>query len=174
MWVNILSAIEFSWYNLIHFYMISFKLETTVQAPFGIVVNNFSEELFQALAPSFPPSKLISFDGDRVGGLVKIQLGIAPVSQLWISEIISRKASDELVEFVDKGIQLPIPLKEWEHRHVIKKISDEETMIIDDIKCTSGAGLVDLMMKPFLKMMFSQRTPVYQRYFRDLTKKSDR
>lgn len=152
--------------------MISIQVETLVPVPFQVVVDNFSEDLFQALAPAFPPSKLISFDGDSVGGLVEIRLGIPPLSQVWISEIISRSESEGLLAFVDKGIQLPPPLREWEHKHVVKSASGTETIIIDDITCTSGYGWMDTLLKPFILKMFQNRTPVYQRYFDELSKKN--
>lgn len=145
--------------------MIAFKIESIVQVPFHIVVNHFSEDLFQALAPSFPPSRLISFDGDRVGGLVKIELGKAPLSQIWISEITHRIETDQKLEFIDVGVQLPPPLKTWQHRHVVERISDDETLIIDDIQASSGSRLIDLAMRPVMYRMFKQRTPAYKKYF---------
>jgi len=145
--------------------MLNFKIESKIYHPFELVSQNFSKDLFEALAPVFPPSQLESFDGDRVGGLVKIRLGIGALSKLWVSEITSRTEHADKVEFVDEGRQLPPPLSKWLHRHVIRREADGTTLIIDDISFSSGSKILDYMIYPALFAMFSLRTPAYKKYY---------
>ena len=148
--------------------MLQFTIESSVPQSFELVSTNFSEELFRALAPAFPPSELLLFDGDRVGGLVKIKLGVGILSTVWVSEIISRTEDDDKVEFVDVGLELPPPLQEWRHRHMVKRNSDGSTLIVDDIQFSSGFKALDYILYPVLKTMFSMRTPAYLKYYNEL------
>jgi len=151
--------------------MLQFSIESKVPYAFEFVSQNFGEELFEALAPAFPPSELVHFDGDRVGGLVKIRLGVGALSKVWVSEIISREVSDMKVEFVDVGRALPPPLKKWRHRHVIEHLSKEETLITDDIQFSTGLKALDYIMHPVMKTMFAMRKPAYVKFYKELADK---
>jgi len=145
--------------------MTGFTIESSVVQSFELVSENFSQDLFLAIAPAFPPSELIGFDGDKVGGLVQMKIGVGVLSKIWISEIVSREKTRDKMEFIDVGRQLPPPLKKWRHRHVVKRERDGSTSIIDDIQFTSGWKMIDYGIYPVLKFMFSKRTRAYRKYF---------
>ena len=78
----------------------------------------------------------------------------------------------EFALFVDEGKILPPPLKSWKHHHIIKKVSDTSSLIIDDIVFSSGNIWPDRLLYPFLKLQFLLRIPVYKRYFAKKMKKA--
>ncbi|MBT8221442.1 MAG: hypothetical protein KJP00_16560 [Bacteroidia bacterium] len=130
-----------------------------------IVIHNFGEELFLALMPKILPVQLLAYDGDRVGGLVQIQMGVPPIEGIWVSKIISRSQRTDGLQFVDVGVELPFPLVNWRHQHVIKKDSGGRTVIIDDITYSTGSKFWDAITYPILYMMFAMRKPLYRKYF---------
>lgn len=136
-----------------------------VQGQLREVFAGFTRELFEHLAPKFPPSKLLRYDGNAVGDLVKIRLGVGPVGATWISEITEHELSEGEAFFVDEGRQLPPPLNYWRHKHLLTQVSPATVRITEDITFGTPLGLLTSLMKPVIRAQFEARGPRYRSYF---------
>ena len=141
--------------------LIEHKVRGTVREVFA----GFTQELFEALAPSFPPAKLERYDGNAVGDKVIIRLGVPPLTQRWVSLITEHEVTDELAYFVDEGQQLPAPLNYWRHKHLLRQTSPEEVTITEDITFGTPVGFVTTLMTPVIRAQFAARGPKYTAYF---------
>ena len=138
------------------------QLKTTVTGNYKTIMSRFDRDLFEALAPPFPPMEVVAFTGSREGDRVHIRF-LDRIN--WISRITEDGANDTEAWFVDEGVQLPFPLTYWRHRHVVRKISEDTSCIIDDITYRAGNGLFTLLMYPALYLGFYPRKRLYRAYF---------
>jgi ligand-binding SRPBCC domain-containing protein len=141
------------------------KLKTNVQQNFLSVKDGFNEELFLSLNPPFPPVKLKEFGGCIKGDKVHLELNFIFFKQNWISEITYDNTTDSIFEFIDQGTQLPFFLKYWKHHHIVKKLDDNQSVIIDDINFKSPFIVMDFLLLPVLWLQFAYRKPIYKRIF---------
>ena len=142
----------------------NFILETQVAGNYLDVMKRFDRDLFLALAPPFPKIELVEFTGSKTGDKVHIKF-LSPVNTDWISDITDHGSNEKEAWFVDEGTTLPAPLKYWKHRHIVRKIDEHRSMIVDDITFKASNGLLTSLMYPALYLGFSQRGPIYRRYF---------
>ena len=140
-------------------------LQTTVNADFHTVVKNFNRDLFNALKPPLMPLKLERYDGQKSGDEVHLDLGFG---QKWIGRYMACIHDIGEWFFVDEGQTLPKPLRYWKHIHKVKKQTEKQTFIIDDIAFSSNNYLLDILLYPFLYMQFALRKPAYRKYFNKL------
>lgn len=124
--------------------------------------NSFNKELFEFLAPPAMSLQVIRFDGCEKDNIVEIILN---KMTRWVSLITYAETSNEAWYFIDEGIQLPWPLKSWKHCHRVMKVSENESVIEDNInyKCTSI--LLEILIYPFLYLSFALRPKRYQEFF---------
>ncbi|WKV13787.1 hypothetical protein [Marivirga harenae] len=141
------------------------RLKTKVNQDFLSVKSGFDEKLFLSLNPPFPPVNLKEFGGCETGDRVHLELNFIFFKQDWISKITFDNTSDSVFEFVDEGIKLPFFLKSWKHHHVVEKIDENESSIIDDIEFKSPSILMDYLLKPVLWLQFAYRKPIYKKIF---------
>ncbi|AHJ99796.1 SRPBCC family protein [Hymenobacter swuensis] len=141
-------------------------LRTHVAAAPAQVWQGFTRELFLALAPPFPPFRLRRFDGCHRGDEVHIELGAGPLRYLWTSLITDHGTTpDGTYYFVDEGRQLPPPLRQWRHRHLMQPAPGGGTYIVEDLEYTAGSGLLDRLLWPAMWAQFAWRRPIYRRWF---------
>ena len=140
-------------------------IATEVEENYKAVFSRFDKELFLALKPPLIQLNLTRFDGCLVGDKVELTLGMLGIHQLWTALIVDQKETAEEIYFVDEGQQIPPPIKKWRHRHVIKKLAERKTLIVDDIEFSTGYKLLDVLMFPIMYLQFWYRKPVYKRYF---------
>jgi ligand-binding SRPBCC domain-containing protein len=140
-------------------------IATEVEENYKAVFSRFDKELFLALKPPLIQLNLTRFDGCLVGDKVELTLGMLGIHQLWTALIVDQKETAEEIYFVDEGQQIPPPIKKWRHRHVIKKLAERKTLIVDDIEFSTGYKLLDVLMYPIMYLQFWYRKPVYKRYF---------
>ncbi len=138
------------------------KIKTKVNKDYKAVFEQFDKDLFLALNPPIMPVKLLRFDGCKTGDEVHIQL---PFKTLWISDITEFSASEKEIYFIDEGRKLPFPLKKWKHKHRIIKLSENETLIVDDINFSTNFILLDILIYPTLFLQFLYRKPIYKKWF---------
>ena len=138
---------------------------TRVEQPVREVFAGFTRELFLRLNPPFPPVVLERYDGMTPGDEVHLLLKFAGRYQRWISRITERSTSDEECYFVDEGSTLPLFLKRWHHRHIIRREGDGSA-IVDDITFAAPHPLLDVLPYPLLWVQFMYRKPIYRRVFR--------
>jgi ligand-binding SRPBCC domain-containing protein len=140
-------------------------LHTDVHQPLKQVAAGFDASLFKALAPPFPRTRLLRFDGSKMGNIVIIELHFGFMKQRWISEIISNGETETEWFFVDEGRELPKPLTYWKHRHRLQALPQGGTRIIDDITYSTGNTLLNMLLYPALLAQFLYRKPVYKKFF---------
>lgn len=133
-------------------------LRIKVKAHYQQVAAGFTEQLFLALAPPFPPMKLLRFDGCKTNDIVHIRLmGIIN----WVSKITEHGENKQEIWFVDEGTELPFFLQSWKHKHRI--IAEQNsTLIVEDISYTTPFILFDYLLYPLLWLQFAYRIPIYK------------
>lgn len=141
------------------------KLTTLVEQNFITIFQQFDLKLFKALRPPLMPLNVRRFDGCKKGDEVHLELGKGPFKALWVSLITDAQENDRECFFIDEGRQLPFPLKTWHHKHLIQRIDDHKSHIIDDIDYSTGSMLMDRIVYPVLYAQFALRGPVYRKYF---------
>lgn len=142
------------------------NIETQVEQDYLKVKDGFNETLFTKLSPPFPPVKLLRFDGSKKGDFVSLELNFLFFKQKWTSEITEDKTTDQEFYFIDKGIELPFFLKEWQHKHRIIN-SKKGSIIRDEITYKSGFSLLTLLLYPALFLQFLYRKPIYRKIFKN-------
>lgn len=145
--------------------MKNLKFKTLVDGHYQDVMKRFDRALFEALAPPFVPFKILKFTGSETGDTVHLQFGKL-LGVEWISKITDHGSDDSEAYFVDEGIKLPFPLKYWHHRHIVRKESETQSWIIDDIAYQATNVLFTRVMYPILYNGFKSRDKVYKTYFR--------
>lgn len=142
------------------------RLETEVDGYYLDVMEGFDLDLFEALKPKVGKMEVVKFTGSKKGNIVSIQF-LSPVKAMWVSAITEDGADEQQAYFIDEGIELPFPLKYWQHKHIVKKKTNSKSIIIDDITYKASNGLFTLCMYPALFMSFYLRKKVYKSYFKN-------
>ena len=146
---------------------------TTVGQSYHDVVAGFTLELFQKLTPTFPPVKVVRYDGCKKGDEVHIEM-VVPVlnrTELWVSritkagEITSHDVFADEWFFIDEGVKLPFFLTAWRHVHRVVKGENGGAVIIDDIEYRAPWYLL-FGVHLVLSAQFAARQPIYQEYFK--------
>lgn len=139
-------------------------LRTKVDGNYKDVMSQFDLQLFEALKPIGAKMEVRQFTGSETGDIVELEF-LSPIKAKWISEITDHGADNKQAYFVDEGKVLPFPLKTWKHRHIVEKIDDNNSYIIDDISFSSGYVLLNALMYLPLFLSFYPRKKIYKRYF---------
>ena len=129
------------------------------------VFEGFTRELFEALTPVLPPTRVVRYDGNAVGDIVHLQLGLWPLRQDWVSEITAHECYQRDCFFVDEGRKLPWPLTSWRHRHVVSQVGPREVEITEDISYATNFNVLTVLMRPLLYAQYAGRGQKYRRYF---------
>lgn len=143
------------------------KLSTPVKGNYIDVMNAFDLKLFEALKPPVGKMEVKEFTGSKKGDKVHLQF-ISPVKAEWISDIVEDGTTDDMAYFVDVGVVLPWPLRTWKHKHIVQRIDDDTSMIIDDITYGTSTKILSLLMYPALFASFYPRKKIYKKYFEKL------
>ncbi|MEN0004196.1 MAG: hypothetical protein AAF798_08635 [Bacteroidota bacterium] len=139
-------------------------IKSPVKGNYREVMERFDRDLFEALAPPFPKIEIVEFTGSKKGDRVHIRF-LGPISAEWVSVITEDGVDDKAAYFVDEGKELPFPLRYWRHRHIVEKVDEDSSIIIDDITFEGPNTLVSWLMYPGIFMQFYPRKRVYRRYF---------
>jgi ligand-binding SRPBCC domain-containing protein len=142
----------------------NFQIRTAVGQDYRQVWQGFDQDLFGALAPPFPPVRLLRFDGSLRGDQVHLELNFLLFRQRWVSLITDQGEGPDEIYFVDEGTTLPFFLRSWRHRHRILR-AGAGAVIIDDVTFASPAWLPSFLLFPALYLQFLYRKPIYQRLF---------
>lgn len=138
-------------------------LVTKVTCPLARIKVGFSRELFLALGPPWVKINLKRFDGCKVGDEVHLEIKQGPLNQKWVSVISRAEETKGQWFFRDEGKVLPWPLKLWRHDHIVRRLSDTDSEIIDDI--TYDAGVFNYVLYPLLRATFGIRPKRYKKFF---------
>ncbi|MEL6695835.1 MAG: hypothetical protein AAFP89_06320 [Bacteroidota bacterium] len=142
------------------------EINVPVKGNYQSVLAKFERELFEKLSPPGASVDLVRFDGSHKGDIVHIRLKLfGLIQQDWISEITEEGDDGQMAFFVDQGTQLPFFLSYWHHKHIVRKLSNDSSEIIDDIHFRTPWWLPGWLMYPVLWAQFAYRKPIYQKYF---------
>lgn len=145
-------------------------LKTEVTGYYKDVMAAFDIKLFEALKPSGAQMEIVEFTGSKKNDKVHLRFN-NPVRIEWVSVIVEDGMDDREAYFIDEGTTLPRPLTFWRHRHIVQKISENSSIIIDDIEYKTIFGWLSLLMYPAIYLAFYPRKKVYKSYFNDLISK---
>ena len=140
------------------------KIQTQVKGNYKEIMARFDRALFEALAPRQPKMEIVEFTGSKKGDRVHIRF-LQPLKVDWVSVITEDEISNAEAYFIDEGVQLPFPLTFWRHQHIVRKITDDTSCIIDDITFRGPNVLVTLLLYPAIYLGFYPRKKIYRRYF---------
>jgi len=143
------------------------RLTTEVDGDYRTVMSGFDIKLFEALKPKFGKMEIKEFTGSKKGDVVRLQF-ISPFKQEWESKIIEDGSDENHAYFIDIGTTLPFPLTCWRHKHIVKKISDSRSLIIDDMTFKGINFMFTILLYPALLIAFYPRKKVYREYFKKL------
>lgn len=141
------------------------QLKTKVNGNYKDIMRQFNRKLFEALKPSLANMEIVEFTGSKKGDKVHLRFH-SPIKAEWISLITDHGEDDTMAFFIDEGVKLPFPLTYWQHKHIVQKITDTTSYIIDDITFKGPNTFVSWLMYPAIYMGFYPRKSVYQKYFR--------
>lgn len=143
------------------------RLETIVDCPFEKVKDNFGEDLFNYLAP--PPfiASSEAYEGDEIGDQIIMKFHL-PFPGKWISEITSREETNDRYQFEDRGVKLPLGLASWHHKHIVEKVNERQTRIVDDMNFTVKNWILKAPVYLGLYSGFAPRKFKYRSYFKKL------
>ena len=142
-----------------------------------VLLNNMSFKLvsraFQDIALveyliRMQPVKLLKWDG--------IKTNDTAYFKLWFFGWKDFKVKHQLVEmdsttlyFIDSGTVLPLGIKFWEHKHIVKKV-ENSVEIVDSIIIKHQLVFLGYILYPILIAPIFLRKLLYQSYFRSLLK----
>ena len=142
-------------------------LKTPVVGNYKKVMAAFDRRLFEALKPPVGEMEVKEFTGSQKGDKVHIQFH-SPIKAEWISDIVEDQVTDQRAWFVDVGVKLPWPLKTWTHRHIVEKVDDQNSVIVDDITFSGSNFILSLLLYPAMFLGFYPRKNIYKEYFKKL------
>jgi len=145
-------------------------LRTPIRGNYKKVMAAFDRRLFEVLKPPIGEMEILEFTGSKKGDKVHIQFH-SPIKAEWISDIVEDEITNERAWFVDVGVKLPWPLATWTHRHIVQRVDDQNSIIIDDITFTGSNFILSLLLYPAIFLGFYPRKKIYQAYFKELLKK---
>ena len=140
------------------------KIQTQVKGNYKEIMARFDRALFEALAPRQPKMEIVEFTGSKKGDRVHIRF-LQPLKVDWVSVITEDEINDAEAYFIDEGVQLPFPLTFWRHQHIVRKITEDTSCIIDDITFRGPNALMTLLLYPAIYLGFYPRKRIYRRYF---------
>ena len=140
------------------------RFETQVRGYYTEVMKRFDRDLFEALKPKQGDMEILEFTGSETGDRVHIRFN-SPLSMEWVSDIVDHGMDAEKAYFIDEGVKLPYPLGFWRHKHIVKKLDEDHSMIIDDIEYKARLAFMTPLLYPALYAAFYPRKKVYQSYF---------
>ncbi len=140
------------------------QLKTTVKGNYRDIIRRFDRQLFEALAPRQAKMEIVAFTGSEKGDKVHIRF-LSPIKADWVSVITEDYIDEKEAYFTDEGTQLPFPLSYWKHKHIVRKISEHSSVIIDDITFKAQNPVLTFLMYPAIFLGFYPRKKIYRAYF---------
>ena len=140
--------------------MINITLRSKVSGELTAICKHFDADLFRYLLP--PGAKLIDFGGSKKGDIVHLKL---PLAGEWISEITEDGATEDLCYFIDEGRKLPFLIKDWRHKHILRR-QGINTIVEDNMNYSTGNIIADILFYPVLFLSFLPRVWQYKQYFK--------
>ena len=141
------------------------QLKTKVDGNYQDIMRLFDRNLFEALKPKNAKMEIVAFTGSKKGDKVHLRF-VSPIKAEWISEITEDGENEKETYFIDEGVKLPFPLSSWKHKHVVRKITENSSYIIDDMTFEGINSFFTLFLYPALYIAFYPRKSIYKSYFK--------
>ncbi|MFT6322208.1 MAG: ligand-binding SRPBCC domain-containing protein [Granulosicoccus sp.] len=141
------------------------QLKTKVDGNYQDIMRLFDRNLFEALKPKNAKMEIVTFTGSKKGDKVHLRF-LSPIKAEWISEITEDGENEKETYFIDEGVKLPFPLSSWKHKHVVRKITENSSYIIDDMTFEGINSFFTLFLYPALYIAFYPRKSIYKSYFK--------
>ncbi len=141
------------------------QLKTKVDGNYKEIMELFDRNLFEALKPPYGKMEIVKFTGSKKGDKVHLRF-LSPIKTEWISEITEDGEDENESYFIDKGTTLPFPLAYWEHKHIVQKITEDTSYIIDDMTFQGINSFFTFFLYPALYLAFYPRKSIYKSYFK--------
>ncbi len=145
--------------------MKNIQIKTMVDGHYKEVMKKFDRALFEALKPAGANMEIVAFTGSKKGDKVHIRFN-SPIKAEWVSHITEHGENEQEAWFVDEGVQLPFPLSYWRHRHVVQKVSEQKSCIVDDMTFAGSNKLLTALLYPAIYAGFYPRKKIYRAYFK--------
>ena len=127
-------------------------------------MEQFDRKLFEYLLPANAEVNLVEFTGSTKGSRVHLDF-VSPIKATWVSDITEHGENESETWFIDEGTVLPFGLKYWKHRHIIRRVTDDRSDIIDDITFKFGNAFLTTLLFPAVYLGFLPRSKQYKTYF---------
>ncbi len=144
--------------------MLSYSITTPIQAPISHVKELFTADLLLNLSPPFPRVALQRFDGCKKEDNVVLVIHLIFLKLTWSSLITEDLETEQEWYFIDRGVKMPFGLQFWQHKHRVKKTSEDTCEIIDEISFDTHHAFLNYLLFPFLWGMIFYRKPFYKKY----------
>lgn len=141
--------------------------QTPIALPFEKVRDQFNQELFTYITPSLMPFNHLRFDGCKKDDEIHFEFGLMGKKQKWVSFVPFEETNEKGWSFVDEGKVLPWPLSYWRHHHRVDKVSENESMIVDDIEYQCSPSYLTPLVAPAIWAFFAVRPYRYKKYFQE-------
>ncbi|MFT7605866.1 MAG: ligand-binding SRPBCC domain-containing protein [Saprospiraceae bacterium] len=140
------------------------QFKTKIDGNYKDIMRQFDRNLFEALKPSHADMEIVTFSGSKKGDEVHIRFH-SPIKAEWISRITDDGENEKESFFIDEGVKLPFPLSYWKHKHIVQRITDDSSYIIDDITFKGSNFLLSFLLYPAIYAGFYPRGKIYKSYF---------
>lgn len=140
------------------------EIKTKVNGNYKDIMRQFDKKLFEALKPSHADMEIILFTGSKKGDKVHLRFH-SPIKADWISHITDDGEDEKESFFIDEGLKLPFPMSYWKHKHIVRKITDSTSYIIDDITFKGPVFFLSWLLYPAIYLGFYPRKKIYKKYF---------
>ena len=111
----------------------------------------------------FQPVQIIEWSGIENGKIAYFKLWFFGWKNFKVKHESYMKSNNELF-FIDRGIELPLGVKYWKHKHIIKR--NAEGVIIQDLVSFSHANIfMEYLLFPILMFPIIIRKLFYKIYF---------
>ena len=111
----------------------------------------------------FQPVQIIEWSGIENGKIAYFKLWFFGWKNFKVKHESYMKSNNELF-FIDRGIELPLGIKYWKHKHIIKR--NGEGVIIQDLVSFSHANIfMEYLLFPILMFPIIIRKLFYKIYF---------
>jgi len=139
-------------------------MKTKVNGNYKEIMKRFDRQLFEALKPKGAKMEIVEFTGSKKGDTVHLRF-LSPIKAEWISKITEDYEDEKEAYFIDEGTKLPFPLSYWRHKHVVEKITEDTSYIVDDMSFKGPFFLITWLMYPAIYLGFYPRKKIYRSYF---------
>ena len=130
---------------------------------FNIVNKAFNDINFVKFLTSFQPVKIINWSGIENNKMAFFKLWFLGWNNFKVKHSNYIKNKNEL-SFIDEGIELPLGLKSWHHKHIVEK-KGNGAIIIDSLTIEHTNRLIGYVLFPMFISPIIIRKILYRIYF---------